>query len=91
MTKNNYFVYILRCQDQTLYTGITSNIERRIKEHNSSNKGAKYTKSRRPVTLVYSEISPNRSLASKREYQIKKLSRAKKEQLLTVTNGLSQK
>ena len=49
-----WFVYILKCSDNTLYTGITTDIERRIKEHNSSNKGAKYTKTRRPVKLFYS-------------------------------------
>ncbi|MCF6244453.1 MAG: GIY-YIG nuclease family protein [Sulfurovum sp.] len=67
-----YFVYILQCNDNTLYTGITTDIIRRIEEHNSSAKGAKYTRIRRPVTLVYSEKYTDRSLASKREYEIKK-------------------
>jgi len=67
-----YFVYILRCADDTLYTGITTDLERRVEEHNSSVKGAKYTCSRRPVTLVYSENHEDRSRASKREYEIKK-------------------
>lgn len=69
---------MLRCSDDTLYTGITTDIQRRIKEHNFSDKGAKYTKLRRPVILVYSEASKNRSSASKREYEIKKMSREKK-------------
>ena len=70
-----YFVYILRCSDDTLYTGITTELQRRVDEHNHSDKGAKYTKIRRPVTLVYSEVYEDRSSASKREYAIKKLSR----------------
>ena len=79
-----YYVYILSCSDDTLYTGITTDIKRRIDEHNHSEKGAKYTKVRRPVTLVYSEESEDRSSASKREYAIKKLSREKKLELINV-------
>ena len=67
-----YFVYMLKCADDTLYTGISTELERRIEEHNSSDKGAKYTRIRRPVILVYSEEHPDRSSASKREYEIKK-------------------
>jgi len=63
---------MLRCVDDTLYTGITTDLERRVEEHNSSTKGAKYTCSRRPVTLVYSENHEDRSMASRREYKIKK-------------------
>jgi len=77
----SYFIYMLRCSDDTLYTGITTDIQRRIKEHNFSDKGAKYTKLRRPVILVYSEASKSRSSASKREYEIKKMSREKKMKL----------
>ncbi len=73
-----YFVYILECSDSTLYTGITTDIDRRLDEHNNSDKGAKYTKLRRPVKLVYSEMQDDRSSASKREYAIKKLTRNKK-------------
>ena len=80
----SYFVYMLRCADETLYTGITTDIERRVEEHNSSKKGAKYTKLRRPVELVYSEESANRSSASKREYAIKKLTRLQKLELINV-------
>jgi len=77
-----YFVYIIQCNDQTLYTGITTDLERRIKEHNSSKLGAKYTKVRRPVKLVYSKDFINRSEASKEESRIKKLSRLEKINLL---------
>lgn len=73
-----YFVYILRCVDQTFYTGITTNLDRRIKEHNTSKLGAKYTKVRRPVKLIYSKQFNNRSEASIEEARIKKLSRIEK-------------
>jgi putative endonuclease len=73
-----YYLYIVKCADKTLYTGITIDLPRRIKEHNSTRRGAKYTRSRRPVKLVYSKKFRNRSLASKTEYKIKKLSRQKK-------------
>ena len=78
-----YYVYIVKCADETLYTGIAKELERRIDEHNGSDKGAKYTRVRRPVTLVYSEEYEDRSLASKREYEIKKkMSRAEKLKLI---------
>ena len=77
-----YYVYIVKCSDATLYTGITTDLTRRLDEHNNSPKGAKYTKVRRPVELVYSEKCKDRSSASKREYIIKKLSRMKKEALI---------
>ena len=78
----SYFAYIVKCSDKTLYTGITTDVKRRVDEHNSSQKGAKYTKLRRPVTLVYTETAKNRSEASKREYRIKKLSRSEKLELI---------
>jgi putative endonuclease len=78
----SYFTYIVECSDATLYTGITTNLKRRLDEHNNSAKGAKYTRVRRPVKLVYSEECEDRSSASKREYVIKKLSRMKKEVLI---------
>lgn len=77
-----YHIYILECSDKTFYTGITVDIERRIWEHNNSEKGAKYTKARRPVKLVFSKKFKNRSLASKEEYRIKKLSREEKKKLI---------
>jgi len=84
MAKSSYFTYIVLCADNTLYTGIATNLERRIEEHNSSDKGAKYTKARRPVTLVYSEEHIDRSSASKREYSIKKMSRKQKQILINI-------
>lgn len=77
-----YFVYIVRCADSTLYTGYTFDLEKRIEQHNSTNQGAKYTKMRRPVKLVYYEILSNQKEAIKREREIKKLSRDKKLQMI---------
>tara|TARA_R110002153_G_scaffold1395_3_gene7223 strand:+ start:6985 stop:7230 length:246 start_codon:yes stop_codon:yes gene_type:complete len=78
----NWFVYIAKCADDTLYTGITTDTKRRITEHNTSKKGAKYTRSRRPVTLMKFWIFANRSEASKEECRIKKLSRKEKLSLI---------
>ena len=80
-----YFVYILKCFDDTLYTGITTDINRRLDEHNTSDKGAKYTKVRRPVKLVYSEQSEHRSSACKREYEIKQLKREENLRLISTS------
>jgi putative endonuclease len=77
-----YFVYILQCKDSTLYTGITTNLERRVIEHNSSKLGAKYTRPRRPVKLVYSKRFSNRQKASKEEARIKQLKRIDKLKLI---------
>ena len=74
--KMNY-VYILKCSDGSLYTGWTNDLEKRLAAHNSK-KGAKYTKSRTPVSLFYREELPDKSSALKREAQIKKMSRRKK-------------
>jgi len=79
---NEWYVYILKCSDGSLYTGITVDLDRRLNEHNNSKKGAKYTRARRPVQMIYSETYENRSLASKRESAIKKLSRSEKLTLL---------
>ncbi|MBU2044035.1 MAG: GIY-YIG nuclease family protein [Candidatus Omnitrophica bacterium] len=76
-----WYVYILKCFDNTLYTGSTNDLKRRLKEHNSK-KGAVYTRFRLPVKLVYSESQPDRSLAQKREAQIKGWPRARKKQLI---------
>lgn len=74
-----YFLYILECSDQTFYTGITTNLERRIGEHNGEGKlGAKYTAGRRPVKLMYSKKFKDRGAASREEVRIKKLGRAEK-------------
>ena len=81
---SDWFVYIIRCADNSLYTGITKNVARRIQEHNNDDSlGAKYTKSRRPVVLVHQEICDSRSLATKREYEIKKLTRKQKDRFLS--------
>ncbi|MBU1292916.1 GIY-YIG nuclease family protein [Patescibacteria group bacterium] len=77
-----WHVYILTCADGTLYTGISTDLERRITEHNTTDKGAKYTHARRPVTLAYSEMHVSRSEASKREALLKKLSRVEKLKLI---------
>ena len=82
MTKTVYYVYILKCSDKTLYTGITTDLKRRIAEHNNTKLGAKYTSSRRPVKMVYSNKFKNRSLASKEETKIKNLSRIEKLELI---------
>jgi len=77
-----YYLYILRCADKTLYSGITVNLDRRVGEHNSSKFGAKYTRSRRPVKLVYAKKFRNRSTASRAEAKIKKLTRTEKLKLV---------
>ena len=82
MNLSQYYVYIVQCSDDTFYTGITTDLDRRITEHNKSKKGAKYTRSRRPVKLVYSRLIGTRSLAQKEEYKIKRLSRIKKKKLI---------
>jgi len=80
---SKWYVYIVECADGSLYTGITTDLNRRLNEHNYSFKlGAKYTRSRRPVRLVYKEEKINRSDASKRELQIKRLTRNKKIELI---------
>lgn len=74
-------VYILRCGDDTLYTGITDDVERRLAIHRSG-KGAKYTRGRGPLELVYTEEQPDKSAALRREYELKHLTRPQKEQLI---------
>lgn len=79
---SQWYVYIVKCADNTLYTGITNNIDKRIEQHNSSDGGAKYTRARRPVKCIYKEVQANRSEATKREMAIKKLSRGDKLKLI---------
>lgn len=81
------YVYILLCSDNTYYTGWTNHLEHRVQMHNEK-KGAKYTKSRTPVTLVYYETFDTKSEALKREYEIKQLSRKEKEDLISSSNLL---
>jgi putative endonuclease len=75
-------VYILRCSDGTLYTGSTVDLKKRVREHNESKQGAKYTRARRPVKLVYSEDFEELSDARSREAEIKRLTREEKLQLV---------
>lgn len=76
-----YWVYILRCADGTLYTGTTDDVERRAAVHNSG-KGAKYTRGRTPVAVVYREACPDKSAALRREWAVKRMSRAEKLRLI---------
>lgn len=77
-----HYVYMLKCRDQTIYTGYTTNIQRRLNEHNSSSKGAKYTRGRRPVILIYFKMFSTKSEALKHEHQLKKIKRHEKEKLI---------
>ena len=78
-----WFIYIVRCADDTLYTGIAKDVARRIVEHNSNNLlAALYTRGRRPVVLAYKEAVKTRSAAARREYDIKKMTRVGKQALL---------
>lgn len=87
MSQSPYYVYILSCGDGSLYTGITTDPERRLKEHQSG-KGAKYTRSHLPVTLVYREKQPDKSSALRRELEIKALPREKKQKLIENASDL---
>lgn len=81
----DWWVYMLTCSDGSLYTGITTDVARRVKEHNGEglrDLGSKYTKARRPVVLAYKEKAQDRSAASKREAEIKKLPKVEKNKLL---------
>lgn len=83
MDNSEWYLYIVRCSDDSLYTGITKDVERRLEEHNSDNLlGARYTRARRPVVLVYREVFRGHSQAAKREYEIKKMSRKAKVRLI---------
>lgn len=75
------YTYIVKCSDGTFYTGWTNDLTRRMEAHNQG-RGAKYTKARRPVTLIYYETFETKEEAMKREYAIKRLSRKKKEELI---------
>ena len=79
-----WFLYILRCQTGTFYTGVTKNLERRLKTHNDG-KGSRYTRARRPVMLVHYEDCASRAQALVREHKVKALSRKEKEKL--ISNG----
>jgi putative endonuclease len=81
MTDQTWYVYMLKCGDDTLYTGITTDLERRVTEHKEGKLGARYTRVRLPVTLVYYEKHVDRSAASRREWEIKQLRRPAKIEL----------
>ena len=86
MTMNDWFVYIVRCADDSLYTGITKDVDRRVREHNEGDKlASKYTRARRPVVLVYQETCGSRSAATRREIEIKCMTRKEKEYLSVKT------
>jgi putative endonuclease len=80
---SDHYVYVLRCADDTLYTGYTTDVERRVADHDAG-EGAKYTQGRTPVELVHVESFDSRSAAMSREYEIKQLSRTEKERLVDV-------
>jgi len=79
---SDWFVYILRCNDNTLYTGVTTDLDRRLSEHNSAGSTTRYTRSRQPVVLAYQEHATNRSDACRREAAIKRLTKAEKSSLI---------
>jgi putative endonuclease len=89
-TTTSWQVYIVRCADETLYTGIARDVNKRINEHNHSHLAARYTRARRPVVLVYTEACESRSQALRREIAIKKLSRRDKQQLCLQTQAPSE-
>ena len=79
----DWYVYMVRCADASLYTGIATDVQRRVAEHNASDTlAARYTRARRPVQLVYEEVCASRAAAAQREYAIKQLTRAQKENLI---------
>ncbi len=77
-----WFVYMIRCSDASLYTGVTTDIARRFKEHKESKKGSKYARAKIPLRVVYEETYANRSMAQKRESEIKKFEKKEKELLV---------
>ena len=78
----SYFVYMLECRDGSFYSGVTTDPTRRLAEHNEGKKGAKYTRARLPVRLVYCEQAADRSEAQQREYALRRLSRTDKQALI---------
>ena len=86
METSSHYLYVLKCRDGTFYTGYTNNVEKRVNVHNSG-KGAKYTRGRLPVCLIYSKEYPTKSEALKAEYAFKQWNRSKKEQFLLKEAG----
>lgn len=81
-----YYAYIVQCNDSTLYTGFTNHLQKRITAHNTSGAGARYTRSRRPVALVYFESFKTKTRALKREFAIKQMTRLQKLKLISKKN-----
>ena len=83
-TAKIFYFYIVRCADDSLYSGITTDLKRRVEEHNSDKLGARYTRSKQPVQLIYNETFSSKSLALKREWEVKKMTKKEKELLLAL-------
>lgn len=79
---DEWYMYVLECNDGTYYTGITTDVKRRLYEHNNTGKAAKYVRARRPATVIYSIDFENRSIAAKAEYRFKRLSREEKAKVI---------
>lgn len=90
MADTEYSVYIVRCADDTYYTGIAADVARRLEEHETSPRGAKYLKGRGPLQLVFSEFVGDRSTASRLEYRIKQMQRPEKEALIEGRTSLQE-
>ena len=82
MGNRPWFLYVVHCSDGTLYTGVTTDVSRRVHEHNTASRGAKYTKTRRPVRLIYWIDFETRSSAQRAEYKFKKLTRKQKDEII---------
>jgi putative endonuclease len=78
----DWYIYVLECSDGSLYCGVSTDIDRRLHEHNNTKRGAKYTKTRRPVKVVFSFLCANKKEAYQLEYKFKKLKRTKKEKIV---------
>ena len=89
MTVSVWHIYILRCRDGSLYAGITTDLQRRVHEHNHTSQGARYTRARRPVELAYSEEVDSRSAACRREWEIRQLKSTQKTQLILSASAVS--
>ena len=88
MTEPRFSLYIVRCADDSLYTGIATDVEKRLAEHQSGPRGAKYLRGRQPLKLEFSQPIGDRAIASRLEYRVKRLSRARKEALIAGTESL---
>lgn len=85
-----YYVYLLRCEDDSLYTGITTDVERRLREHREGSEKSKYTRSRKGLYMAAVWMAPDRSAASRLEYRLKRLPKEKKEQLTKASETLAE-